>query len=83
MITDDDLRNLLGTDDTPPSLSPALVRARAGRIRRARRGSVAVVTLLVLPLLALISLWLPGHGARSVTGQAGYPPAFDGYGNVL
>jgi hypothetical protein len=83
MITDDDLRALLRADQVPPSLSPSLVRARAGRIRRSRRLGAAAVTALVAPVLAFVAIGLPGRGAGSIDGAAGYPPAFDGSGNAL
>jgi hypothetical protein len=83
MITDDDLRVLLTSDESPRPLSPALVRARAGRIRRVRRLSAVAVTVLVVPLLALVSVGLTGHDASSTAGGAAYPPVFDGDGHAL
>jgi hypothetical protein len=82
MITDDDLRALITSDEIPGSLSPSSVRARAQRIRLRRRLGTAGVALAI-PAIALATLVLPGRGASSIDGVAGYPPAFDGNGNAL
>ncbi|BEP15676.1 hypothetical protein acdb102_39870 [Acidothermaceae bacterium B102] len=83
MITDDDLRALLGADEAPAALSPSAVRQRARRIRRGRRLGAAAAAALVVPLVALLTVGLPGVGSRTIDGAAGDPPAFDGYGNPL
>src|SRR5207237_2906838 len=77
MITDDDIRSLLTSEEIPASLSPSSVRARAHHLRRSRRLGAAAVAALVVPVLAFVTIGLPGRGPLSIDGAAGYPPAFD------